>query len=79
MNFIDLTSFRCPVPLIRSKLLFKSLSVGESMHILLSDSGSRRDVPLFFKKQGHSVEQWRNDAKQLGLRITKLAVNGDCD
>ncbi|PIW60465.1 sulfurtransferase TusA family protein [Shewanella sp. CG12_big_fil_rev_8_21_14_0_65_47_15] len=72
MIFIDLTPFRCPVPLVRVKLALKSMSSGETLHILLSDSGSRRDVPLFLKKQGHNIQVLCDDAIQLALIVTKV-------
>ncbi|MFB2727569.1 sulfurtransferase TusA family protein [Shewanella mangrovisoli] len=75
MIFIDLTSFRCPIPLVKVKLALKSVSAGDSLHILLSDPGSRRDVPAFFKKQGHSVVTLQDDASQLGLLITKVDLS----
>lgn len=75
MIFIDLTPFRCPVPLVRVKLTLKSMSSGETLHILLSDSGSRRDVPLFLKKQGHTIEVLCDDALQLSLMVTKVDLS----
>lgn len=75
MIFIDLTSFRCPVPLVKVKLAVKSMPVGDSLHILLSDPGSRRDVPVFFKKQGHQVVELQNDTRQLSLLITKVDLS----
>lgn len=73
MNFIDLTPFRCPLPLVKVKLALKTLSAGQQLHILLSDQGSRRDVPLFLKKQGYIVEDLCNDAAHLSLKVTKVA------
>lgn len=75
MIFIDLTPFRCPVPLVRVKLALKSMSVGESLHILLSDSGSRRDVPLFLKKQGHNIQILCDDVNELALVISKVDLS----
>lgn len=75
MIFIDLTPFRCPVPLVRVKLALKSMSSGETLHILLSDSGSRRDVPLFLKKQGHNIQVLCDDAIQLALMVTKVDLS----
>ncbi|GIU11887.1 MULTISPECIES: sulfurtransferase TusA family protein [Shewanella] len=72
MIFIDLTLFRCPVPLVKIKLALKPMRDGEQLHILLSDSGSRRDVPQYLKKQGHVVEELRNDASLLALMIIKV-------
>ncbi|GGI88422.1 sulfurtransferase TusA family protein [Shewanella gelidii] len=70
-NYIDLTGFRCPVPLVRVKLALKALSRGEQLHVLLSDRGSRQDVPLFLKKQGYDVKEVCNDAQVLAILITK--------
>lgn len=75
MIFIDLTPFRCPVPLVRVKLALKSMSSGETLHIFLSDSGSRRDVPLFLKKQGHNIQVLCDDAIQLALMVTKVDLS----
>jgi TusA-related sulfurtransferase len=75
MIFIDLMPFRCPVPLVRVKLTLKSIEVGETMHILLSDSGSRRDVPLYLKKQGHIVQELCNDTTLLALMVTKVDLS----
>ncbi|MCL1091633.1 sulfurtransferase TusA family protein [Shewanella profunda] len=75
MIFIDLTPFRCPIPLVKVKLALKSMHAGETLHILLSDSGSRRDVPVYLKKQGHSIEVLCNDAAQLALMIIKVDVS----
>lgn len=46
-----------------------------AMHILLSDSGSRRDVPQYLKKQGHVVQELRNDASLLALMVTKVDLS----
>lgn len=72
MIFIDLTIFRCPVPLVKVKLALKPMRDGEELHILLSDSGSRRDVPQYLKKQGHIVQELHNDVSRLALIITKV-------
>lgn len=75
MIFIDLTLFRCPVPLVKVKLALKPMRDGEELHILLSDSGSRRDVPQYLKKQGHVVQELRNDAGLLALMVTKVDLS----
>lgn len=75
MIFIDLTPFRCPIPLVKVKLALKSMDAGETLHILLSDSGSRRDVPVYLEKQGHRVEVLRDDAAQLALIIMKVDLS----
>ncbi|GIU23898.1 sulfurtransferase TusA family protein [Shewanella sp. MBTL60-007] len=59
MIIIDLTPYRCPLPLVKVKLALKQLSIGDSIRVVLSDPGSRQDVPRYLKKAGycHIVEQ----------------------
>ncbi|GIU54047.1 MULTISPECIES: sulfurtransferase TusA family protein [Shewanella] len=72
MKFIDLTAHQCPYPLVQIKLALKKMLPGETLAISISDSGSRRDVPLFFKKIGYQVQITDDNDKSMSLNITKL-------
>ncbi|MEG0006792.1 MAG: sulfurtransferase TusA family protein [Aeromonas sp.] len=52
---LDLTPWRCPEPLIRVKLWLRGAQPGQSLRILLADSGSRQDIPAWLRRQGHQV------------------------
>ena len=69
MDFIDLTAFRCPIPLVKVKMLLKDLSAGSQLTVLLSDHGSRSDVPNFLKKQGHCVQSSVTEQGHLLLEV----------
>ncbi|MGI2258390.1 sulfurtransferase TusA family protein [Shewanella sp. GXUN23E] len=69
MEFIDLTAFRCPVPMVRVKMALKGLMPGMQLHVLLSDPGSRQDVPAFLKKHGFDVSQTQTPEGHLALVI----------
>ncbi|MCK8046502.1 MULTISPECIES: sulfurtransferase TusA family protein [Shewanella] len=71
MIIIDLTSYRCPLPLVKVKMALKQLSTGDSVHVLLSDPGSRQDVPRYLKKIGvcHSIGEDTDTV--LSLTVTK--------
>ena len=71
MIFIDLTAYRCPVPLVRTKLTMKQMRPGEQLRVILSDHGSRKDVPNFLKKQGHGLEVIEDNQQVLELVVTK--------
>ncbi|MEI6858864.1 MAG: sulfurtransferase TusA family protein [Shewanella sp.] len=71
MVFIDLTTLRCPLVLIKVKLAMKLLSRGDVLCVSLSDSGSRQDVPRFLKKIGYRYSEVRNDDHVLTLEIAK--------
>lgn len=72
MEFIDLTAFRCPIPLVKVKMKLKGLSSGSQISVLLSDNGSRTDVPDFLRKQGHKVDVTLTEEGYLLLSITKV-------
>lgn len=69
MIIIDLTAHRCPYPLVQTKLMLKQLVHGDKLQLLLSDPGSRQDVPRFLKKQGYRYEILIDDAQVLGLLV----------
>ncbi|MEC4724231.1 sulfurtransferase TusA family protein [Shewanella sp. D64] len=72
MIFIDLTSFRCPLALVKAKLALKQLKKGEELFISLSDTGSRQDVPRFLKKIGYEFSELCNDENILTLKIRNI-------
>ncbi|GIU51802.1 transcriptional regulator [Shewanella sairae] len=71
MVIIDLTSYRCPLPLVKVKLALKQLSSGESVRVLLSDPGSRQDVPRYLKKVGicHSITESTESILSLVIKM----------
>ncbi|NRB23373.1 sulfurtransferase TusA family protein [Shewanella sp.] len=71
MVFIDLTTLRCPLVLVKVKLALKKLSSDDVLCVSLSDTGSRQDVPRFLKKVGYRYSEVRNDDRVLTLKIAK--------
>ncbi|MCL1058223.1 response regulator SirA [Shewanella sp. Choline-02u-19] len=71
MIIIDLTAFRCPLPLVKVKLALKQLNPGQKLRVLLSDPGSKQDVPRFLKKVGYHHQTFKHDECILALEITK--------
>ncbi|MGS0682014.1 sulfurtransferase TusA family protein [Shewanella sp. 125m-7] len=71
MIIIDLTPYRCPLPLVKVKLALKPLSSGESIRVLLSDPGSRQDVPRYLKKAGFCYTVFEDNDAILSLSVTK--------
>ncbi|MEZ9596829.1 sulfurtransferase TusA family protein [Shewanella sp. 10N.261.52.F9] len=71
MIIIDLTPFRCPLPLVKVKLALKQLSAGDSISVVLSDPGSRQDVPRYLKKIGLSHTVQEDTTSILSIIVTK--------
>lgn len=68
MNIIDLTSDVCPLALVKLKLALKRQLDG-TLLVLLSDSGSKQDVPLFLKKRGYRYENISLCADIMQLKV----------
>lgn len=50
---VDARGTACPGPLLAAKKAIGKIDSGETMEILSSDEGTRRDVPKWAKKKGH--------------------------
>lgn len=71
MQFLDLSTDICPLPLIKVKLWLKQAEIGSEVTVILNDSGSRRDIPAFLSALGQSVIELENDT-YLQICVRKL-------
>lgn len=52
---VDARGSFCPGPLMELIKAIKEANVGEVVAVYSSDSGSKRDIPLWVKKAGHKL------------------------
>lgn len=71
MQFLDLSMDACPLPLIKTKLWLKQAEIGEEVTVILSDPGSRQDIPVFLSALGQSVTELESDMN-LHICVRKL-------
>ena len=69
MEYLDLTPWHCPEPLIRLKLWLRQANAGQSLSIRLADAGSRQDIPAYLRRQGHHVQTREESAARLSLLL----------
>jgi len=69
MEYLDLTPWRCPEPLIRLKLWLKDAKSGQRLTIWLADAGSRQDIPAYLQRQGHGVTMQQTPDNTLSLQV----------
>jgi tRNA 2-thiouridine synthesizing protein A len=50
---VDARGTSCPGPLLAAKRSITEIAVGGVMELLSSDTGTKRDVPLWAQKMGH--------------------------
>jgi tRNA 2-thiouridine synthesizing protein A len=51
---VDARGTSCPGPLLAAKRSITEVSVGGIMELLSSDTGTKRDVPRWAEKMGHT-------------------------
>ncbi|PKH09639.1 sulfurtransferase TusA family protein [Moritella sp. Urea-trap-13] len=72
MQQLDLSAYTCPLPLIKIKLWLKQAELGTEIIVLLTDSGSRQDIPKFLTSLGQTVVELDNSPLMLRIKVTKL-------
>ncbi|CAM2788735.1 sulfurtransferase TusA family protein [Moritella viscosa] len=72
MQELDCRAFTCPLPLIKVKLWLKQVELGTEITVLLTDSGSRQDIPKFLISLGQEVVELENSPLMLRIKVTKL-------
>lgn len=72
MQQLDLSTFTCPLPLIKVKLWLKQVELGTDTIVLLTDPGSRQDIPKFLISLGQAVVELENSPLMLRIKVTKL-------
>ncbi|WP_417347751.1 sulfurtransferase TusA family protein [Ferrimonas sp.] len=56
MQFVDLSSYRCPMAFVQAKLAMKDLGRGETLELLIGDPATLRDLIPYARRCGFSVE-----------------------
>jgi len=72
MQQLDLRAFTCPLPLIKVKLWLKQVELGTEITVLLTDPGSRQDIPKFLISLGQEVVELESSPLMLRIKVTKL-------
>ena len=72
MQQLDLRTFICPLPLIKVKLWLKQVELGTDIIVLLTDPGSRQDIPKFLISLGQEVAELESSPSMLRIKVTKL-------
>jgi tRNA 2-thiouridine synthesizing protein A len=52
---LDVTSLRCPMPLLKTRQQLRTLLPGSTLRVLAVDPGARRDIPAWLRQTGHQL------------------------
>ncbi|MDP5292711.1 sulfurtransferase TusA family protein [Oceanimonas sp. CHS3-5] len=71
MDQLDASALRCPLPLLELKLWLKAAGNGQRLRLVLTDPGSRQDIPAYLERIGQGLEVVENNNHRLELIVTK--------
>ena len=49
----DATAEKCPLPLVKMRVILKKMQQGDSFLLKISDTSSIKDIPNYLSKQGY--------------------------
>jgi TusA-related sulfurtransferase len=69
---VDARGTSCPGPILAAKKAIPSVTVGQVMEVLATDSGTLKDLPAWSRKMGHDYLGHVEDAGFLKLYVKKV-------
>lgn len=54
---LDATLDKCPLPLVKLRIILKKMKVEDTCVMLISDKGSKKDIPKLLLKKGYSYSE----------------------
>ena len=76
-RFVDGRGLACPMPLLKTKVALREVSVGESLYVVATDPNSRADITAFCKQsqQSQTTDCLKLIINELTQITDQLAVN----
>lgn len=72
-DFIDITSDRCPMTFVKTKLKIEKMKSGQILEVLLNEGEPLKNVPLSAQELGHQILEIsaQNDNQTYKILIQK--------
>ena len=70
-QLVDATGLQCPLPLLKAKQALNTLSSGELLRVLATDSGSVKDFRTYTDISGHNLLESLQDNDVYSYLIRK--------
>lgn len=65
----DATQDKCPLPLVKMRVMLKKMQQQDACMIRIADKGSKKDIPNLLNKQGYSYT-----IKQINDTVVELHI-----
>mgnify|MGYP000099895817 FL=1 len=66
----DATNERCPLPLVKTRVILKKMKENDVCILRLADSGSKSDIPRLLKKQNYDFQVTQLDTNEIEIKIS---------
>ena len=74
---LDARNLLCPLPVIRTQNLVKTLANGDILKVICTDPGALNDIPAWCRINGHSVLETQKGDKELIITIRLAKPEGN--
>jgi peroxiredoxin family protein/TusA-related sulfurtransferase len=64
-HVLDVKGLKCPMPVLKTKVRFKTMSPGEVLEVITTDPGSRKDLPAWAEKTGNRLLGSREEGSEV--------------
>jgi tRNA 2-thiouridine synthesizing protein A len=62
---------KCPMPVLMTKKELKKMSSGQTLELIVDDTGAMKDVPALLNKSGDELLETKEDGDNLIFMIQK--------
>lgn len=67
----DASSEKCPLPLVKMRVILKKMQLGDTCMIRIVDKGSKENIPHYLKQSAVNFKLQLLDKKTLEITIKK--------
>lgn len=61
---LDTSGLNCPLPVLKARKALSEMSVGQRLHLIVTDAGATQDIPAFSNMTGNPLlESSEKDGK----------------
>ncbi|MBI5462198.1 MAG: sulfurtransferase TusA family protein [Gammaproteobacteria bacterium] len=68
---LDTSGLNCPMPVMQTKKALKNLAVGQILHLIATDPGTKDDIPGLVEQLGCTIESSAQDGGKYHFHIRK--------
>lgn len=70
---LDTSGLNCPLPVLKARKALSQMSIGEKLHLIVTDYGAKQDIPAFSKMTGNPLLETSESGGKLHFIIEKGA------